>query len=328
MTDWKGAEIARLAGADDAVEQERWVRSAVSNGLDVLGSDGAAILWAPGPIGDMAEAMRHRNGPFFLAMDRLLMERPDVRRSETVSNRVEDLVDAVRLRSDSTDGGPRVLVVGDSTARTVGYGLERWAQSSEKAVVWSAGTEGCGIANEGATRDDSNRTVQVADRCRRVPEMWQEQIDAFRPDVIVVLSTGFDLQPRRLDNWTDFLAPGDPVFDQYLLEEYEAAADVLSSGGAVIQWMTNPCLREFIRVNVPLASDEDVIHVNRSVLADLERRHASVDLFDLHAIVCPGGAYAPGTEEVPLLRPDGIHFSPEGAQWLAREYGDTLVGLR
>jgi hypothetical protein len=233
VTDWARDEIQALAGSADPAAQEARARRVLGSGLDVLSADGAAIVWAPGPV-TLAEAINVRRGPFFYAMERLLVERPAIRRSETVSNQVEDLVDAVRLYAPGgAAGGRRVLVVGDSSARTVGYGLERWARQDGSAVVWSAGTEGCGIADEGSTLDSSGRDSPVTAQCKQVTDVWREQVASFDPDVVVVLSTRFDLQPRRLDGWAGPRAPGDPEFDRYLLAEYEQAVDVLTCCRAV-----------------------------------------------------------------------------------------------
>ena len=50
--------------------------------------------------------------------------------------------DLALYRRRGPDDAPRLLVVGDSVSRTIGYGLERWGTETGAAVVWSAERSG------------------------------------------------------------------------------------------------------------------------------------------------------------------------------------------
>jgi peptidoglycan/LPS O-acetylase OafA/YrhL len=326
VRDWPPARLAALARSDDRKEQTEWARSALGRGFDELTAGGATVLWSPGPY-ELGEALRLRHEPFFLAVDRLLTERPDMRRVETGTVRLADLRTYLDLQREASDGAPRVLVVGDSSARTVGYGLERWAAGGERALLWSAGVEGCGIVDDGRVLDETGRSVPVPERCRELRSAWAQQVAAFDPDVVVVLSTSFDLQPRLLDGWKGFLTVGSPRFEEYVADEYVEAFDVLSSGGATVRWLTNPCQREILQSPVRIPDDEAVERFNERVLGDLERRRPGLELFDLHEVLCPDGTYVPGNDEIGVIRPDGVHFSAQGAEWFAEEHGPALVAV-
>ena len=70
--------------------------------------------------------------------------------------------------------------------------------------------------------------------------------------------------------------PGDPGFDDYLVDEYAGVYDALSSGGANVLWMTNPCAQRTVG---PWPSDsrggplapERIEHSNEAILGDCRR---------------------------------------------------------
>lgn len=222
------------------------------------------------------------------------------------------------------------MIVGDSTAGTVGYGLERWGTSGRRALVWSAATEGCGIANDGEVHDDVGRASPVPSQCVSLDDGWADAIEQFQPDMVLVLSQIFDLQDRRLDGWPGFLEPGDPEFDSYLLETYVDAFDALSAGGATVVWFDSPC------VNYNLGSFggkssaldlEGITHVNDVVLERLQEARPALQRFDLFDVLCPDGEFVEGMDGVTTLRTDGVHFSPEGSLWFAENYGQEILDL-
>ena len=49
--------------------------------------------------------------------------------------------------------------------------------------------------------------------------------------------------------------------------------------------------------------------------------------FDLAAVMCPDGEPLDAIEGVGDPRPDGVHFSVDGALWFAETYGDRLLTL-
>jgi len=66
------------------------------------------------------------------------------------------------------------------------------------------------------------------------------------------------------------------------------------------------------------------------VLRTYAKAHPSrVSLVDLHAFLCPKGAYSPTVAGVNARDPDGTHLSPDGSRlvwrWLARQL--RLAGL-
>ena len=129
--------------------------------------------------------------------------------------------------------------------------------------------------------------------------------------------------------------PGDPGFDDYLVGEYVQVYDALSSGGAKVLWLNNPCAQRTAGPwpsdsrGGPLAPDR-IAHANDAIIGELSAQRPDVHVFDLYAVMCPDGKPMNRAGGVEPLRVDGIHFTPDGSLWFARTYGDQLLdeGLR
>jgi peptidoglycan/LPS O-acetylase OafA/YrhL len=330
VTAWDLAPLVPLTDPGEPGEPSRWALEVLGAGVDLLAAEGATVVWARAPV-DVATTVAQQSDPFHRALGQLAVSRPEVRTLQVPRTDAAELVADLRpYQRRSADGIPRVLVVGDSVARTVGYGLERWGAEHGAALVWSSGTEGCGIADDGAVRDLTGRERELPEPCRAVWSNWQEQVASFDPDIVVVLSTAWDLQERRLPGWPRFLGPGDTAFDDYLVEEYTAAFDALSQGGAAVVWLHVPCARDKLglvggagagRALAP----ERVRHANEAILLRLAAARPDLGTFDLFGVLCPGGEYADDVGGVSGIRPDGVHLSAEGSLWLAAEHGPAML---
>jgi hypothetical protein len=223
------------------------------------------------------------------------------------------------------------LVVGDSQARSLGFGLERWGPSAHAAVVWNVATEGCGLASDGQVLGVANRTADISDTCQAATRALRTQVETFRPNTVIVLSSIWDTRTRKLAGWSDFSKFGDPRLDNYLRETYAKMVSTLSSTGAHVVWMDAPCIKPNTALNaggefelVRLTID----HLNQDIIAPVVRASGGkASQFDLDAILCPNGTYrntAPGVSEV---RADGVHFTVDGAMWFADTYGKQLIGI-
>ena len=299
------------------------------------------MLWAPVPFGDFAATAERQESDFGKAMARVMGQRDDVRQllGTTVDGQPMDsdervfadqvLDQAALLARGGVEDLPRVLVVGDSSARSLAWGFERWAVEEDAAVVWTTATDGCGLADQGDYRPFDGNEGPVPDRCTLVDEGWPEQVRSFDPDVVLVLSTIWDLSDRRPPGSDEFHEPGDEPFDEYLLSEYRDAVDVLSAGGARIVWLQGPCSKgigPFAALDGKSSLDPArVRHLNEELLPRLAEDRPQVRLVDVHELLCPGGEYQDEVAGIEGIRPDGIHFSTEGALWLSRQIGPQVL---
>jgi hypothetical protein len=263
-------------------------------------------------------------------MDQLTRERADLVDLQQRDENVDALLgDAETYRRHRTGDLTRVLIVGDSTAKTLGYGLERWA-SGHSAVVWNAAAEGCGIARDGSIPGPNGGPTTVGARCQAIWSEWAEEVRSFRPDVVIVLSELFDLAPRKLEGWSAYLNPGDRAFDDYMVREYQRAYDIFASHGARVVWIEPPCAR--IAVTALSSLGRGALSVDRVKYFDdvlLHRFAASeraVKLYNLFPILCPTGDFVQKIDGI-VLRPDGVHFGTAGSMWFAEHYGSQLLDL-
>ena len=205
----------------------------------------------------------------------------------------------------------RVMLVGDSVAQTLGRGFERWG-APHGVAVWNVARFYCGILNGGDIE-----VMETQKSCDQLPT-WRDQIAAFHPDVVVVLSTIWDVVPRQWAPGEDFLLPGVAPFDDRYVDEYSRAVDLLSSGGARVVVVDPMCV----------ASSEHsrrLQYVRARLLPRVAQVRPRVHLVDVTSRLCPGGAFDPDLGGVAGARPDGIHFDDQGADWVASWLMPILV---
>ena len=326
-------EAAGLEGIADASGTP--LVDLIGTGVDLLTVNGATVVWGSEPEGLLAA--EGGRAPFRAAMESLLHNRSDLRATDylpevpanpddaylaRVSGTVVESLNTYRRAPDRDV--PRVMIVGDSQARSVGYGLELLESDTGEAVVWNLAAAGCGLAVEGDVRDAVTGAVMQADEaCIEAIDAWSSNVDEFDPDIVLVLSSLRDVQDRRLEGAGGFDVIGDGAIDDHLVATYTRAVDTLAANGATVVWMKPPCLR-FVSPfggdgRAPRAFDPDRIeHLNDNVLPALvEARPDEVVLFGLDEILCPGGEFLEDTEGLRDIRPDGVHLSADASLWLA-----------
>lgn len=330
-------DISMLVAGDwpDADADAASLRPVLEAGIDELTSGGAPVLWvAPGA--DFATVFQRSALPFTAIMRDL--DAADAAVNSTLAGALPSpegltpaewaeanadaaLIDA-HLYRRAARPGPRVMVVGDSQGRSLGYGLERWADANDAAWVWNVGSLGCGIADEGFTFGSGSETA-VRDECVGLVDEWRSQVLEFEPDIVVVFSSLWDLSDRRLDDWDARLGIGDPDFDAYLAAEYEDALAAFAATGAEVVWLQPPC----VEFDNPSLTPDRLDRLNRELLPALADGDDAVRLFDMDEVLCPDGRPITANDVADPIRGDGIHFSVDGALWFADVYGATLLGM-
>jgi peptidoglycan/LPS O-acetylase OafA/YrhL/lysophospholipase L1-like esterase len=212
----------------------------------------------------------------------------------------------------------RVMVVGDSISWSLGNGVLDWGEQTGLAEVWNAGQIGCGVATGG-------EPVLHQNPCEDFRTLLPPVIAQFRPDVAVMMTGAWDLGDRTFPGREGPSSPGDPEFDQWMLDEYQQVVDVLTAEGAVVAWLTAPCIEETERAG-PFAGTsvfepERTEHLNDVVIPRLAAANTDrMRVIDVNAEICPDGQYAGDLYGVSGARPDGLHFSDEGgfatSEWL------------
>jgi hypothetical protein len=153
--------------------------------------------------------------------------------------------------------------------------------------------------------------------CDSWGERWPQAVQQFDPDVVVVLYTFWEMVARKPPGADNYLVPGDPDLDRWQLDEYTTAVDLLSARGAKIVWLTIPCSQRDQREHLDLVEHLNDVQLQRLAL----RRSQQVRLVDLYAKLCPNDQFQMSFGPVTQARPDGAHFSDEGAEAV----GDWLM---
>jgi hypothetical protein len=212
-------------------------------------------------------------------------------------------------------------------SRSLGDGLESWAADYGQVAVWNTGSNGCGVARGGELLDILGE-LPDPEVCNGWGDRWRAQLEDFDPDVVVMLTGVWDLTDRKLPGSDEASHIGQPAYDQYLLDEYVAAVDLLASEGAEVVWLTAPCVGPILPG--PLADNaaldpERTNYLNATILPQVAAARPEVEVVDLFGHVCPGGEYTNELGGITYARPDGLHFSPDSARWVADWLGLRLL---
>jgi hypothetical protein len=114
--------------------------------------------------------------------------------------------------------GDRVLVVGDGVATMVAKGFP-------SGTTWDTSDLGCGLLPGDMTT--AGRTFGLDVACTHWAQRWADAVDSFRPRVVVVMESSWDLIPR---------ADGTPNA-RLAGTTYRRAAAILGRHGARVAWV-------------------------------------------------------------------------------------------
>jgi peptidoglycan/LPS O-acetylase OafA/YrhL len=229
-------------------------------------------------------------------------------------------VPPVRLHRPFSENRPlRIMVVGDSVGLSFGRGLELWAAETGAAVVENDAIRSCSLGRHLRVRLPFGQEVPVPHGCEEWDKKWPETIDSFDPDVVFTLYTMWEIEWRQLPDghWGK---PGDPAFDQWQLNEYQTATDVLSRRGAQVLWLNTACQKQAIEPH-----DLFWIH-NTKTLPKLAASRPAAHIVDVDHLLCPHGPPNPDFGGVHDVRPDGSHFCDAGALEVARWLMPIVLG--
>lgn len=217
-----------------------------------------------------------------------------------------------------------ILVVGDSVAFNVGYGLTSWAAGTAAARVESAGQLGCPVARGGQFR--FLRDIDTfPERCE-----WAEAFPAWvastDPEVVVLASGIWEVVDRRLPGDDRFRSIGSPEVDRYILSEFLRAIDTLAARGATVVLLTYPRIeagRDQGYSGLPESEPARVDRLNELLAEAVALRPGVATLVDFRSWL----AARPGGEMDPAIRDDGVHFTDDFSREIGRWLGPQLLGI-
>jgi hypothetical protein len=233
-------------------------------------------------------------------------------------------------RSALANGPPvQVLIVGDSTALTLAIGLDGSA-AAFGASSHDGGILGCGITS-GAEYQLKGVDAPMASECtgssssEQWPQMWQDQLDKWRPNVVMILAGRWEVANRTyLGHWTNIL---DPTYAAYVKGELEQAVTVAGAGGARVVLLTAPCYDSGEQPDgLPWPEDSrQRLAIYNRLVRQVAGESPETSVINFNAMACPGGRYEQDIDATPVRQPDGVHFTFDGGAAFAAQIFPTVV---
>lgn len=213
-----------------------------------------------------------------------------------------------------------ILVVGDSIAYALGYGLVDWAEN-RKTDVSVAAWFGCPIARGGRYRMQRD-SAPFAEDCEWTAD-YPRFIAEKRPDIVMLSSTMWQVVDRQLPGDTTYRHMGDEILDRYILSEFLSAVDALAAGGATVVLLTGSYVesgREKGFTGLPESEHERMDRLNEIFREVVRLRPEVTRLVELQPFL----REQDGGELSPESKPDGIHFSDTMSRTIANWLGPQL----
>ncbi len=217
-----------------------------------------------------------------------------------------------------------MLILGDSAALTLGYGLEKWGPATGRINVWNEGKLGCGVTRGGLMRyvDQTLATYNYCDWT----DSFTEAINGTQPHIVLALFGTWDVVDRQLPGDPEWRSLGDPIYDAYLRSELSSAMDTMAASGAEVVWLTHPYIRVGITEGLPgpfPEEDHDRMDRLNAMIREVAATKQRVTVVDLeeHMRSLPEG-------DLDLTdRPDGIHWSRDASTALGPWLGETIDAI-
>ncbi|MBI4884583.1 MAG: acyltransferase family protein [Actinobacteria bacterium] len=207
----------------------------------------------------------------------------------------------------------RILLVGDSTAFSVGQGVASWAVDNrgyaQLDVLWCAG---CGFMRGGTITNydgaEKRSAVVVGDELPR-------RVANLAPDLVVLMTSIDDIATRQWTQSEGALTPYDAAFRERMRQSYsDLTGELLAMGVPSVVWVVPPVPHGYW--TTPELHEAQRYEVQHEVIREVVAGSPdAVSLVDLDGWMTRAGHVADES-----WRPDGTHFSEEAAQQLANEY--------
>ena len=137
---------------------------------------------------------------------------------------------------------------------------------------------------------------------------WRQWVDAYNPDVVVYLARGETFNQQVGGAWQNL---GEPAFDSYVASRFNSATQVLGSKGAAVVFLTLPYFDSgHSGAGTPWPEDNPLrVDIDDTIMRQVAASSSgNVYVFDLNALVSPGGHYSPTVGPVNVRCGDGVHF--------------------
>jgi peptidoglycan/LPS O-acetylase OafA/YrhL len=203
----------------------------------------------------------------------------------------------------------KVLLVGDSTALTLGIGLSEHEHSYDVQLL-DGGILGCGVT-DGAQFQLQGVDAPMDAHCRTGPpsrlwpQAWLRDIAREKPDVVMILAGRWEVANRTYEgHWTNI---DDPAYAAYVKRQLGYAVRVAGSSGAHVVLMTAPCYDSGEQPDGnPWPEDSrSRLALYNGMVRQVAAASPDTSVLDFNAMACPGGQYQEYLDGVQVRQSDG-----------------------
>ncbi len=235
----------------------------------------------------------------------------------------------------------KVLLVGDSVAGTLGAGLAASARQHHVQLV-NEGIGGCSLSMQNQIKVlfytvPPGSPCAVGGDAGSLLAKWRTWVDAYNPDVVLYVARGETFDQEIGGQWQNL---GQPSFDAYVANRFRSAINVLGSRGATVVLLTTPYYDSGeVSQTVWPAGDpwpEDTparVVVDNQILRSVVATYPPAAsrppayLFDLNALISPGGRYSETVGPYSVRCADGVHFTRSGGIYVGSVLAPELAVL-
>jgi peptidoglycan/LPS O-acetylase OafA/YrhL len=209
----------------------------------------------------------------------------------------------------------KLLLVGDSTAYTLGIGLSAY-QRDYDIEEKNAGIFGCGVT-DGSEFELQGVVGQMNSFCSGAAgaeswtEAWRHDITTFHPNVVMILAGRWEVVNRTYQGqWTNITQPR---YARYVKSQLTSAVKLAGSQGARVVLLTAPCYDTGEQPNGqpwPEDSPQRLAKYN-SIVRAVGATEPNTTVINFEHLACPSGHYQnyiDGSD----VRYDGVHFTLGG----------------
>lgn len=209
----------------------------------------------------------------------------------------------------------KLLLVGDSTAATLGIGLSAY-QRDYDIKEQNSGILGCGVTY-GSEYELQGVVGQMDSHCTDAPgteswaDVWRHEISTFKPNVVMILAGRWEVTNRTYrGRWTNILQSR---YAAYVQRQMASAVKLAGSGGAQVVLLTAPCYDTGEQPDGetwPEDSPQRLAKYN-SIVREVGSTEPNTTVVNFEAMACPSGHYQTYIDGVDA-RYDGVHFTLGG----------------
>ena len=206
-----------------------------------------------------------------------------------------------------------VLLLGDSTAvslmerRSIDFGPSWNVQASARV--------GCSFVVGNPIDVGATFAITQGEECGQWRAEWSDAFAQVRPDVAVVMIGAWEVLDHNVEGGV--VRFPDPAWYDLVRTAVGEAISIAGTDDTPVVLLTLPCMQQSIDSDFPAQARNDAVRVSafNDLLRDAAAVNPNVSIIELHDRLCPDGVFLAEVDGAPL-RYDGVHVTPEGANYV------------